>query len=165
MILCGLFCSGKSIIGEAVAKECDLPFYDTDRLIEVAQKKPVGEIWRDLGEAAFRDLETSIVLSLKPEPSIIATGGGSLLREENRAHLKQLGETIYLKASVSALWDRLQERGLPAYLNLDNPREHVEQLAHERFPIFEDFCNHSIETEGRTLEQCVIQIKNLFFLP
>jgi len=155
MILCGLFCAGKSTLGKALAAQTNLPFYDTDRLMETDQGKTVSELWWELGEKAFRDLETELVLSLKSEPCIIATGGGTLLREENRKHLKQIGPTIYLKAPVFVLWERLQKRGMPAYLDPKNPLRQVEQLAEERFPIFEQYCEYTIETEGLSVKECV----------
>ena len=162
MILCGLFCAGKTTLGQAVATHTNLPFYDTDHLLEAAHGKSVSELWHAVGQKTFRNLETEVVLSLNKEPSIIATGGGTLLREENRSHLKQLSTLIYLKASIPVLWERLQKRGLPAYLDPIDPLAHIHKLASERFPLFEAHCNHVIETEGKNFSQLIqIILENL----
>ncbi len=153
MILCGLFCAGKTTLGKAVAEAKGLPFYDTDRLIEAQEGGTVSEIWLRLGTEAFRDVERSVVLSLKKEPCVVATGGGTLLREENRRHLQQLGTTVYLKASVDALWSRLQKRGLPAFLDKKNPKEHLSRIAKQRVPLFEQFCLSTLDTESYSLEE------------
>lgn len=155
MILCGLFCAGKSTLGRALATRMDLPFYDTDQLLEAKLGKSVSEIWQIKGQEGFRDLESALILTLKPEPCVLATGGGTLLYEANRAHLKKLGKTIYLKTSLLVLWERLQKRGLPAYLDPQNPFEHIKRLAQERIPIFEAFCDYTVETTGLTVEACV----------
>ncbi|MCC5832636.1 MAG: shikimate kinase [Chlamydiales bacterium] len=147
MILCGLFCAGKSTLGAGAADRMGLPFYDTDRLLEAAYGKSVSALWQELGENAFRDLETAIVLSLKKEPSVIATGGGTLLREENRVHLKEMGRSVYLKVPVEILWKRLQKRGRPAYIDPASPFEHLERIAKERIPIFEAYCDCVFENQ------------------
>ncbi|MCH9627245.1 MAG: Shikimate kinase 1 [Chlamydiales bacterium] len=153
MILCGLFCAGKSTLGKAVAEAKNLPFYDTDRLIEAKEGGTVSEIWLRLGPEMFRDVETAVVFSLKREPCVVATGGGTLLREENRKHLRRLGKTVYLKASTAVLWSRLQQRGLPAFLDKENPKEHLNRIAKERIPLFEQFCTYVLETEFYSLEE------------
>ncbi len=155
MILCGLFCAGKSTLGRALAAQKGVPFYDTDLMLEASEGKNVSEIWNAMGEKAFRDLETAQVLQLKREPCVIATGGGTLLREKNRTHLKTLGKTIYLKAPVSVLWERLLKRGLPAYLDPENPQAQVEHLAKERFPIFEAYCEYTFKTDGLSINACL----------
>lgn len=130
-------------------------------MLEVAHGKSVSALWQEHGEETFRDLETSIVLSLKKEPSVIATGGGTLLRAANRDHLKTLGKAVYLKAPVEVLWERLQKRGLPAYLDQEVPLEQIKKLAEQRFPLFESFCDYWFETEEKTIESCVLRLMEL----
>jgi shikimate kinase len=152
LILCGFFCAGKTTAGRLCAEKHSLPFYDTDRLIEAhyGQKSRVGEIWQKIGESAFRDLETKVILSLKKEDALVATGGGALLQEENRSYLKELGTSIYLKAPLLVLYQRALQRGLPSFLNRLNPYAHFEELARNRFPIYEKHCQYRIETENVT---------------
>ena len=146
MILCGLCCAGKSTLGAALASRSNLPFYDTDRMLEAAHGKAPYALWKEHGGEAFRALESTIILSLN-EPSVIAIGGGTLLQEKNRNHLKKLGPKVYLKASLSVIWERLQNRGIPAYLDRHNPFEHLKLIAEERIPIFESFCDYEFETD------------------
>lgn len=151
-IFCGLFCAGKSTVGKLCAERLSLPFYDTDRLIEEqeGQGKAVGHIWKEIGNEAFRELESALICSLNPSTAIISTGGGALLQERTRMHLKKIGVSIYLKASVEILFQRIVQRGLPPYLDKSRPFEHLKEIAQQRFPIYEKHCPYMIETENTT---------------
>jgi shikimate kinase len=138
-------------LGKLCADKLSLPFYDTDQMIEAHYgcNKTVKEIWQEIGELLFRSLETEVIFSLKREPSIIAIGGGSLLREQNRAHLNELGLSIYLKVSFPILYKRIAKWGFPVH------SDRFEKSAHERIPIYESHCKYIIETENLAEKEAV----------
>jgi shikimate kinase len=155
VIFCGLFCAGKSTVGKLCAEKFAFPFYDTDRMIEAhfGSSQAIGQIWQTIGNETFRELESALISSLNPEIAIIATGGGALLRERTREHLKKIGTSIYLKASVETLFQRIFQRGLPPYLDKTRPFEHLKEIAEQRFPIYEKHCQYMIDTENNTPEE------------
>ena len=160
LILCGFSYAGKTTIGKLCSQHLSLPFYDIDQIIVgiYSLNKTPAQIWHELGPESFRALETEAILSLKRKPAIVALGGGSLLHEKNREHLKQLGVSIYLKASVSLLYQRVLKRGWPAYLDRSRPFTHFKEIALERFPIYESFCDHILEVENISEPELVEKI-------
>nr|NGX53950.1 Shikimate kinase [Chlamydiota bacterium] len=91
VILCGFTCTGKSTLGREVAKQLDISFIDTDDLLG-----DVRALYREIGDQAFREREREAIFSLRNvKNSLIATGGGSFVLEENCAFLKSIGRIIY----------------------------------------------------------------------
>ncbi|MDH4468046.1 MAG: shikimate kinase [Bacteriovoracaceae bacterium] len=110
IFLCGFMGVGKSTVGKILSQLLGAPFYDLDSLIEDRAKKKISAIFKDSGESEFRKLETEILTSLDATNlSIVALGGGAMNKEENRAWLKEKGEVVYLKASMTNLMGRLKQ--------------------------------------------------------
>lgn len=114
IILTGLSGSGKSSVGKALSEVLQCPFIDTDIIIEQQYGQSVTEIFQLRGEPFFRDAETETLHKLtgeaksKPDfQAVISTGGGLILREENRKLIKQLGKVVFLSASIEQLSSRL----------------------------------------------------------
>jgi 3-dehydroquinate synthase len=101
--------TGKSTIGQRLAKNLHLPFIDLDRVIETNAGMSIPQIVEIQGESAFRELETKTLKNLPNEESVIALGGGALLREENRALAESNGKVILLTAELDTLLMRLNE--------------------------------------------------------
>ncbi|MCQ3939100.1 MAG: 3-dehydroquinate synthase [Chloroflexi bacterium] len=155
--------TGKSTIGKLLARRLKLPFIDLDRVIESKAGMSISQIMETQGETAFRDLETAALKSLAPTPhpqgegqgvreSVIALGGGALLREENRAFVESTGKVILLAAKIDTLMERLgkdsNQRPLLAgdlvsklSALLETRREH-----YNSFPL-------KIHVDGKTAEQ------------
>lgn len=106
-ILVGMMGAGKSSVGRALSELSGRPFLDTDLLLQNRLGRPISQIFQVYGEEAFRDHETSILRSLEPEPAILSTGGGIVLKDVNWEELRRLGLIIYLKASPETLISRL----------------------------------------------------------
>jgi 3-dehydroquinate synthase len=101
--------TGKSTIGKILARNLKLPFVDLDRVIETNAGMSIPQIMEQQGESTFRDLETIALKNLAIEgESIVALGGGALLREENRAFVEANGKIILLMAEMQTLLERLQ---------------------------------------------------------
>lgn len=169
IILCGLPMSGKSYLGEIIARHLKWPFIDTDRLIEQHFERREGRslTCRDIclseGEGTFRLLEKQAVASLMDhKESVIATGGGTFLSESNLDILKKIGKLIYLKTDNETLLKRLLLKPvLPSYLDPQRPLESFKELAMRRLPAFEKHCHLTVDTNNLLLEQILDLICDL----
>ncbi|HXQ35935.1 MAG TPA: shikimate kinase, partial [Anaerolineales bacterium] len=102
--------TGKSTVGKLLARNLKLPFVDLDRAIESSAGMSISHIMRQQGEEIFRDLETSTLKKvIKQSESVIALGGGALLRNENRILVETHGKVICLMAELETLFKRLNE--------------------------------------------------------
>lgn len=106
-ILLGMMGAGKTTIGRNLAERLDVPFLDSDRMLEHRLGRPIHQLFGLYGEEAFRGHETSIFRSLERSPAILSTGGGAILRDENWKEFKRLGVTIFLDVPPDRLKKRL----------------------------------------------------------
>ena len=130
--------SGKSLLGRKLSDCLELPYIDTDREIESRAGAEISWIFEKEGEEGFRDRE-SIVLkeSSNSNRFIISTGGGAILRKENRNLTKSKGKIIYLETPVEVQLSRtLNDKTRPLIDNA-NKKETFEKLYRERTPIYE----------------------------
>lgn len=154
LILCGLPMSGKSTIGKKLSQALQWDFIDTDRLIEEAYHKKTGEgfscrqIFLKEGENEFRKFEKEQISLLKKNKCVVAIGGGALSLSENIQALQALGKIIYLKASLNILWKRIQEKGIPPYLDPEAPEQSFYALAGKRLPLYERVSDVIIEASS-----------------
>jgi 3-dehydroquinate synthase len=115
IFLTGLSGAGKSTVGRAAARVLGWRFIDTDDLIVRRMGRPVGQVLTQVGEGAFRQLETAALAEAAGEPeAVIATGGGAVIAENNRALMRQSGLVVYLQTSVDTAWQRLSRPGRQA---------------------------------------------------
>lgn len=104
IVLVGMPGCGKSTAGKLLAQKLDREFIDTDSLIEQSESKPIPEIFKDSGEDYFRDCETTAVKAAgKLSGKVIATGGGAILRDENKLALRQNAVVVFLQKDIQAL--------------------------------------------------------------
>lgn len=115
IILTGFKSCGKSTLGLALAKLLDVRFIDSDSLVENSyfqqHGQPLGfrEIYAQLGEAAFRELEHKVLLSINIQDSMVITGGGIVLHPANAQILKKLGYVVFVDTSLALIAQRLRE--------------------------------------------------------
>ena len=129
IVLIGFMGSGKSSIGRRVATRLGFQFLDTDALLVEREGREITEIFEQDGEARFRDLETSVLSSLgMRDRCVISTGGGVILREENRALLRGLGFTVWLTASEDVIYQRVSRNTKRPLLHTADPRATVTRL-------------------------------------
>ncbi|MDG1332429.1 MAG: shikimate kinase [Crocinitomicaceae bacterium] len=108
VILIGFMGAGKSTLGKKIAKKMDLPFIDSDHVIEERHQKSIGEIFSEHGESFFRTLEADFITSLQNKDEfVLATGGGMPCFGKNMELLNELGTTFYLERSAKELANRL----------------------------------------------------------
>ncbi|MEI7683831.1 MAG: shikimate kinase [Planctomycetota bacterium] len=98
---------GKSAIARALSARLGVPWVDADALLEQRAGKSIRDIFATEGEASFRELEAATLRELADFDGVVATGGGVVLRPENRAILKR-GQVIWLTAPAAVIWRRMQ---------------------------------------------------------
>jgi shikimate kinase / 3-dehydroquinate synthase len=132
--LIGFMGAGKSTIGREVARLTERPFVDTDEEIE-KRHGPIAEIFRERGEAAFRELEQALVRDFLRghEPAVLALGGGAVLLEAVREELEQRAFTVWIAVEEAVAWERVDGSGRP----LAADRASFQRLYDERQPVYE----------------------------
>ena len=108
LVLIGMMGAGKTIVGRTIAAKFDVPFNDTDKLLEYKLGRPVHQLFQLYGEAAFRAHEASILSSIEAHPSVLATGGGIVLSDENWTEIRRIGVSIFLDVDIDVLVHRLR---------------------------------------------------------
>jgi shikimate kinase len=137
LIFVGLMGAGKSAIGRLVAQSLSIPFVDTDAEIEKVSRMTVTELFSAYGETEFRALETRVIERLlRGGPRVISTGGGAFINENTREQIKRGGVSIWLKADLDVLWERVNKRDNRPLLKTENPKKTLENLMIQRYPIY-----------------------------
>lgn len=154
LVLIGLMGAGKSAIGKRLAVRLDLPFVDADSEIEKAAGATIERIFADYGEAYFRDGERRVIARLLDAgPQVLATGGGSYMNPETRARIKAGALSVWLKADLALLLQRVSRRDNRPLLKSGDPKEIMERLMNERYPIYAEA---DITIESRDVPHDVI---------
>lgn len=152
--------TGKTAVGRALAKRLQRPFYDTDRLIEAREGRSILTIFGTSGEPHFRDVEAAVIREVVSRPEgVIATGGGALLKEENRAALRQRGVLIWLKADIATMLTRTQGRSTRPLLNVQDRTADLSRLLTERTPMYAE-TDMNVETTERRVDEVTQMILN-----
>lgn len=138
IILIGFMGSGKTSVGRALAKGIDYHFLDTDTLIEQEEQQAIPAIFEIKGEAYFRDRETQLLNHLLTalKDTVVSTGGGIPIREQNREMLRQLGFVVFLKASDDTIIRRLRGDTSRPLLAGEALEDKVARLQREREPVY-----------------------------
>ena len=146
LILIGPMASGKSTVGKRLAKRLNLNFIDIDEEVEKAAGVSISWIFDVEGEQKFRERESKeLINSLKSEDSVVATGGGIVLTEENRNILKK-GTVIYLEVSIQSQLERtLNDNKRPLLQGKENKEETLRDLKEIREPLFKQCANMTIK--------------------
>ena len=157
LFLVGLRGAGKTTVGRALAKKLDKRFIDSDHEIEARTGASIPLIFEIEGEAGFRQREMDVIRELTQQDDIVlATGGGAILKPENRECLKTRGTVIYLRASVNSILQRTSHDKNRPLLQTADPRQRLEQLASEREPYYLEVADLVIDT-GRPNVQSLVQ--------
>lgn len=137
VVLVGLMGAGKTCIGKRLARKLGMDFVDADAEIEAAADRTVSEIFAEFGEQAFRDGERRVIARLLSErPRVIATGGGAFMDAETRANARQNGISIWLKADIDVLLQRVSRRNNRPLLQGGDKRQKLEDLMTQRYPTY-----------------------------
>lgn len=135
--LVGLMGVGKSTVGRRLAQRLGLPFVDGDDAIESSARMTVSDIFAQLGEAEFRAGEARVMRRLLEGPPIVlATGGGAILNPETRDLMKQHATSVWLRADLKVVVQRVQRRDTRPLLRGKDPYQALSALAEVRYPLY-----------------------------
>lgn len=153
IVLIGMPGAGKSTVGVLLAKRLALGFIDTDLLIQEIEGKALQDIVDGEGYEVLRDVEEKVLCALEARHAVIATGGSAVYSERAMAHLRQLGDLVYLQLPLAGILARvrnLETRGLAR-----RPGQTLEDLFHERALLYERHAQVSLNCEGLSAEETV----------
>ena len=159
IFLVGPMGSGKSTVGRALANKIGYRFLDSDREIEARCGVDIPTIFDYEGESGFRDRESRMINELTQLPGLVlATGGGSVLRDENRTHLKSRGHVILLQVDIKEQLRRVAFDSNRPLLQTDDPAARLKALMEEREPIYKSVADVEISTDSRRMYHVVTRI-------
>lgn len=154
IFLVGFMGAGKSTVGALMAARLARPLIDLDERIEHAAGRSVSEIFESEGEDAFRALEADVLAAVEDEqPSVIACGGGVVVRPENRATLKRLGTVAYLEVTAGEALARVGDAATRPLLAGAGGAIAATTLLQAREALYRSVADVTISTTGRTAEQ------------
>lgn len=157
IILVGLMGAGKSTIGRQLARRCKMEFHDSDREIEERTGVNIPTIFEIEGEDGFRDREQQVIGDLcEMENIVLATGGGSVLREENRECMKRAGSVVYLKTSPEQLYARISHDKNRPLMQTDHPLQTLRDLLKKREAFYLEVADIVIPT-GKQRSSAVVR--------
>lgn len=153
--LVGLPGSGKSTIGRYLAKRWSMPFVDVDVAIEEHIGCTIRDFFAKEGEPRFRDVEQEVLAALlaRPEKTVVATGGGAVLKAENRQELTEHAQVVYLSASPHEIAKRLQRDTQRPLLQVDNPLQRLLDLHAIRDPLYKEVADFVVAGSGLSATQ------------
>lgn len=133
LVLVGMMGSGKSHAGSVLSSLLGLPHYDSDKLIEQKEGRTIAEIFAQSGEAVFRALERATILDLLGQgPCVLSTGGGCVTVTQTLAAIQDKGVSVWLKADVDTLYERLKKSKNRPLLDCEDPKERLNNLLAQR---------------------------------
>ena len=158
-VLVGFMGAGKTTIGSLL----DPAFVDMDALLVQRLEMPISDYFARFGEESFRQQESLLLQDLlEQETSVIATGGGIVLRPENRQLLKKNPCNIYLQIDFDRLYQRLATDPVNKRpLFLDKSQEEFQALFEQRLPLYEEVATHVLDVADKTPEEIVEMIRCL----
>ncbi|WP_411827457.1 shikimate kinase [Luteolibacter sp. AS25] len=151
IVLIGFMGSGKSTVGRELHERLGYQLTDMDQLIEESMGKKITEIFKEEGEQAFRDFETLQLIEIAKQTDkrhIISTGGGIVVRAENRQLLKKLGYVVWLHAPEEVILERTSRNRDRPLLNTPNAAEKISQLLAVRTPWYQEAAHLKVDTAG-----------------
>jgi shikimate kinase len=145
--LVGLPGSGKSTIGRHLSRRLNITFTDSDQVIEQRLGCSIREFFEREGEERFRDIEQSVIdeLTLQP-PSVLSTGGGSVLRPANREHLHSRCRVVYLRSPPEEVFRRLRHDRNRPLLQVADPLQRLKDLFAARDALYRETAHFVIDT-------------------
>jgi shikimate kinase len=162
IFIIGSMGSGKTSIGKILAKNNHLSFLDTDHEIIRSCGYSIPDIFEKFGEEHFRNLETEQLRKMDAiENHIISTGGGIVLKDDNKKLMKSLGLIIFLDINISSQMDRVKNRKNRPLLNDKNLKDNLLSLKKIRDPIYKKISNYIIDVSGKERNQVISEIQKI----
>jgi shikimate kinase len=166
IFLVGLMGAGKTTVARILARRLDRAFYDTDHEIERRTGVKIPVIFEIEGETGFRQREEQTLAELAAQDNIVlATGGGIVLSEVNRALLKERGLVVYLRAQPRDLWYRTRHDKNRPLLQTPDPLSRLQELYEQRDPLYTEVADIVVDTGrpnvGPLVSQLITKLESL----
>jgi shikimate kinase len=159
IVLIGMMGAGKSSVGRCLHRRTDLALHDTDEIVAAKFGMSISEIFPKFGEQRFRHAETEALRSLPTtEQTIIVTGGGIVLRNENVELLKRLGAIVWLDGDKETLFARVCRKKNRPLMQTKNPRKAFLQILGSRRPLYANIADVRVDTSVLTDEEVAVAI-------
>ena len=162
IILIGFMGCGKSTVGRELKRILHEPWIDTDQLIEQRAGCSITDIFATRGEEGFRQMETDVLQDLLSQietSTIISTGGGAVLRQENREILQKLGYVVWLRADAELIYQRTKKNRDRPILQTPDPRAVIRELLATREPIYRQCAHLVIDVAGLSRSEIAVGIR------
>lgn len=157
--LIGFMGTGKSTVAKELVARMHAKCMEMDERIEEQQQMAITDIFEKYGESYFRDLETELLRSLRKEQNLIVScGGGSVLRDENAALMKENGSIVLLTATPETVYERVKNSTNRPVLNGNMNAAYIKELMEKRRARYESVADISVATDGRTVEEICTEI-------
>lgn len=158
IVLTGFMGAGKTEVGRKLSNILGWDVIDVDDEIVKAKKMTINELFAQLGEPAFRDIETSTIRDIsKRKNVIIATGGGAVLRQENMDVLRENGIVVHLTATPETILKRTSSNSKRPLLQVENPLQRIKELLEFRMPFYRK-ADIVVDTDTKTPLQIAEEI-------
>ena len=157
--LIGMMGSGKSTIGEKLANNLNMEYVDIDNDIESVHQMTIVDIFNQLGEKKFREIESAYFLEKSKQTNqVFSTGGGIILNRENRDILKNNGKTFFLEANCETLLNRIKNLSTRPLLDNKNPIETISLIWEKRKKYYYDSSDYTINTNISSIHDVIDEI-------
>jgi shikimate kinase len=154
--------AGKSAVGRQLARQLNMQFVDSDDVIEDRTGVDIAFIFEKEGDEGFRKRESRVIDELSQRRGIVlATGGGAVIKDENRRNLAARGQVVYLHTSVAQQWARTRKGRHRPLLQQEDPRGVLEALMQTREPLYRSIADLEIDTDGRKVNSVADEIASL----
>jgi len=158
IVFVGLMGAGKTVVGRKVAGLLGLSFVDSDHEIEAVSRMTIPELFANYGEDEFRALERRVIARLLKEgPRVLSTGGGAFMSEQTRRAIVRQGVSVWLKADLDTLMQRVAKRQNRPLLNAEDPRGVMQRLMDVRYPVYEQ-ANITVRTRDEPKEVIAAEV-------
>ena len=162
IILTGFMGTGKSAVGQILAKKTGLAFVDSDDLIVKAAGKSINSIFEEDGEGVFRQIEAKVISEVcKNKGQVISTGGGAVTIEDNLRIMKDSGLLVALTATPDVILSRIEKEGHRPLLKKDNSRQKIEELVLKREEFYKkaDFTIDTTDISPDAVAEKIVKLK------
>ncbi|MFN3823952.1 MAG: shikimate kinase [Pseudorhodobacter sp.] len=137
VVMVGMMGAGKTAVGTALARILDVPFLDSDEEIVRAANRSIAEIFERDGEPFFRLKESQVIARLLDgPPCVLSTGGGAFMSATNRQMISEKGVSVWIRADLDLLWQRVRHKATRPLLRTPNPRETLRGIYEARVPVY-----------------------------
>lgn len=160
VVLVGPPGAGKSTIGRRLARAMNLPLVDSDDLIAKGEGKPTGEVYSELGEERFREVESEYVARSLASGGVVSLGGGAVVTESTRRLLKA-HNVVWIDVSAEEGVRRTVGNDSRPVLKADDPEAHYRALLETREPYYREVAMHRVRTDSRPPQRVVAEILSL----